>query len=229
MPASGRGHDHGGLREHGLTEPARIRGERPISLNTPDEFLAHVEEGLGTKNLIADAMLELTGRSYYANIGIDTVATIVNDLVTRGRCRSPSRCTRRWGTRPGLPDPRAPGLRGLPRGAGGPRGLGRRRNAGAQGDRQSQSDGSGRIGDRPDRPKTHRIVGDLADGDAIILLSSTGVQTNGLTLCRTLVAGTPPGLSDPNRRRPGISAKRCSMLRKFTRLSSPSASAAMSG
>src|SRR5277367_1811279 len=72
------------LKQHGLTEPAAIRGESAYLIESPDEFLAHVEEGLGTKNLVADAMLELTGKSYYANIGIDTVATIVNDLATTG-------------------------------------------------------------------------------------------------------------------------------------------------
>jgi phosphoribosylformylglycinamidine cyclo-ligase len=35
-------------------------------------------------------------------------------------------------------------------------------------------------------PKNHRITGTLADGDAIVLLASNGVQTNGLTLCRAL-------------------------------------------
>src|SRR5580658_3438746 len=74
----------GNLKHHGLTEPPGIRGESAYLLESADEFLAHVEEGLGTKNLVADAMLELTGRSFYANIGIDTVATIVNDLVTTG-------------------------------------------------------------------------------------------------------------------------------------------------
>src|SRR5207237_7946547 len=43
-----------------------------------------VEEHLGPKNHVADALLKLTGRSLYENIGIDTVATIVNDLVTTG-------------------------------------------------------------------------------------------------------------------------------------------------
>ena len=69
----------GALKSHGLAEPPGIRGESAYLIETPDEFLAHVEEGLGTKNLVADAMLELTGKSHYANIGIDTVATIVND------------------------------------------------------------------------------------------------------------------------------------------------------
>ena len=35
-------------------------------------------------NLVADAMLKQAGKSFYRNIGIDTVATIVNDLVTTG-------------------------------------------------------------------------------------------------------------------------------------------------
>src|SRR5688500_19625008 len=64
------------------TEP--IRGESSYLIETPNEIRAHVEEGLGTKNLIADAMRTLTGRSFYRNVGIDTVATIVNDLVTTG-------------------------------------------------------------------------------------------------------------------------------------------------
>src|SRR5437764_3093031 len=74
----------GALSAHGLSEPPGIRGESAYLLEGPDEYLAHVEEGLGTKNLIADAMLKLTGRSDYRRIGIDTVATIVNDLVTTG-------------------------------------------------------------------------------------------------------------------------------------------------
>src|SRR3954463_2858949 len=72
------------LALHGLSEPANVRGESAYLIETADGFLAHVEEGLGTKNLIADAMFALTGRSFYRNIGIDTVATIVNDLITTG-------------------------------------------------------------------------------------------------------------------------------------------------
>lgn len=72
------------LKQHGLSEPAKIRGESAYLIETPEEYLAHVEEGLGTKNLIADAMLTLANQSFYRNIGIDTVATIVNDLITTG-------------------------------------------------------------------------------------------------------------------------------------------------
>ena len=73
------------LASHGMSEPESIRGESAYLIETPDEFLAHVEEGLGTKNLVADAMQKLTGRCFYRGIGIDTVATIVNDLITTRR------------------------------------------------------------------------------------------------------------------------------------------------
>ena len=69
------------LARHGVTEPAGIRGESAYLLETPDEYLAHVEEGLGTKNLVADALISLTGESHYHAIGVDTVASIVNDLI----------------------------------------------------------------------------------------------------------------------------------------------------
>jgi phosphoribosylformylglycinamidine cyclo-ligase len=44
----------------------------------------HVDEGLGTKCLVADAMFGLTGKSYYGHIAQDAVAMIVNDMVTLG-------------------------------------------------------------------------------------------------------------------------------------------------
>jgi phosphoribosylformylglycinamidine cyclo-ligase len=46
-------------------------------------------------------------------------------------------------------------------------------------------------------PKKHRITADIHDGDAIILLASTGVHTNGLTLCREIAARLPQGYRTP--------------------------------
>jgi phosphoribosylformylglycinamidine cyclo-ligase len=63
-------------------EPSR--GESAYLIEAADSYFAHVEEGLGTKNLVADAMYALTGKSYYDHIAQDTVAMIVNDLVTLG-------------------------------------------------------------------------------------------------------------------------------------------------
>ena len=82
------------LEKHGLREAEGTRGESAYLLDTGDGYLAHVEEGLGTKNLVADAMAKLVGRSFYRNVGIDTVATIVNDLITVGCLPAAGRCHR---------------------------------------------------------------------------------------------------------------------------------------
>ncbi|MBP9869845.1 phosphoribosylformylglycinamidine cyclo-ligase [Patescibacteria group bacterium] len=62
------------------------RGESAFVLRAPGSgfVIGHVEEGLGTKNLVADAMYESTGRSHYDLVAQDTVAMIVNDLLTLG-------------------------------------------------------------------------------------------------------------------------------------------------
>jgi phosphoribosylformylglycinamidine cyclo-ligase len=46
-------------------------------------------------------------------------------------------------------------------------------------------------------PKSHRIVGDVRAGDAILFFASSGVQTNGLSLCRRLAAQLPGGYQTP--------------------------------
>src|SRR3954467_7841806 len=74
----------GALTAHGYAEPASTRGESAYLIEAADHYLAHVEEGLGTKNLVADAVQAATGRTFYREIAIDTVATIVNDLATCG-------------------------------------------------------------------------------------------------------------------------------------------------
>lgn len=177
------------LAEHALTEPADVRGESAYLLETPDHYLAHVEEGLGTKNLVADAMQQLTGRCYYRSIGIDTVATIVNDLITCGALPISVAMHAAVGDSHWFADTtRARELAdGFAEGC-------RRANAVWGGGETPALRGIvephaivlagsaiGRIW-----PKEHRIMGDVADGDAIILLPSSGVQTNGLSLCRAL-------------------------------------------
>ncbi len=69
----------GDCREHSPS-----RGESVYLIEVGDGYLAHVEEGLGTKNLVADAMYALTGKSYYDQIAQCAVAMIVNDMVTLG-------------------------------------------------------------------------------------------------------------------------------------------------
>ncbi|MEK7653342.1 MAG: AIR synthase related protein [Patescibacteria group bacterium] len=74
----------GNIFRLGLDELEVSRGESVYLVETPDSFLAHVEEGLGTKNLVADAMYRLTGRTYYDHIAQCAVAMIVNDMITLG-------------------------------------------------------------------------------------------------------------------------------------------------
>lgn len=188
------------LAAHGLSEPANVRGESAYLLETSDAFLAHVEEGLGTKNLIADAVLGLTGTSYYRNIGIDTVATIVNDLITTGALPISVAMHAAVGDAEWFADARrsdelAEGF--------------------AEGCRQSDAVWGG--GETPTlrgivnpetivlagsaigriRPKSLRIAGDVKHGDAIVLLASSGVHTNGLTLCRAIADRLPQGYQTP--------------------------------
>ncbi len=63
-------------------EPSR--GESAYLIEAAKSYFAHVEEGLGTKNLVADAMYTLTGKSYYDQIAQCAVAMIVNDMITVG-------------------------------------------------------------------------------------------------------------------------------------------------
>lgn len=190
----------GALAGHGLSEPAGVRGESAYLLETSDSFLAHVEEGLGTKNLIADRMLELTGTSHYRSIGIDTVATIVNDLITTGALPISVAMHAAVGDAEWFADPRRSDE--LAQGF-------------AEGCRQSGAVWGG--GETPTlrgiinpetivlagsaigciRPKSLRIAGNVRDGDAIVLLASSGVHTNGLTLCRMIADRLPRGYQTP--------------------------------
>lgn len=177
------------LAARGMTEPAGIRGESAYLVETPDTFLAHVEEGLGTKNVVADAMLKLTGTSYYVNIGIDTVATIVNDLVTTGAlpisvAMHAAVGDAAWFANTTRAQDLAKGFAQGCRKAGAVWGGGETpalRDIIAPEAAVLAGSAMGQI-----QPKSNRISGNVRDGDAIVLLASSGVHTNGLTLCRAI-------------------------------------------
>ena len=60
------------------------RGESAFVWKQKNVFMASVIEGLGTKNIVADITSQITKKNYYDIIGHDTVATIVNDLISVG-------------------------------------------------------------------------------------------------------------------------------------------------
>ncbi len=59
-------------------------GESAFVWEEEDCFKALVIEGLGTKNLVADATRKITNKTYYDTLAQDTVAMIVNDLIVVG-------------------------------------------------------------------------------------------------------------------------------------------------
>lgn len=67
-----------------FNEYPQSRGESAYVWKIDNTLMASVVEQLGTKNLVADEMRKITGKTYYDIIGHDTVATIINDLITVG-------------------------------------------------------------------------------------------------------------------------------------------------
>lgn len=72
------------LKANEFYEEEASRGESAYVFRKGKELFATVVEGLGTKNLVADEMRKITGETYYEIIGHDTVATIINDLISVG-------------------------------------------------------------------------------------------------------------------------------------------------
>ncbi len=188
------------LANHGYREPASTRGESAYLIEAEDHFLAHVEEGLGTKNLVADAYYTAAGKGFYREIGIDVVATIVNDLITCGALPIAVAMHAAVGDSAWFADEKR--TMGLVEGF-------------AEGCRQAGAVWGG--GETPTlrgvvdpgtivlagsaigkiAPKSLRIIGDVQEGDAILFLASSGVQTNGLTLCRKIADKLPQGYRTP--------------------------------
>lgn len=72
-----------------ISEIIQSRGESAyrihIRINKAVDFqLAHVEEGLGTKNIAADDLEKIYGQNFYESVAIDNAASIFNDLSTTG-------------------------------------------------------------------------------------------------------------------------------------------------
>src|SRR5688500_14105224 len=72
------------LKTHGIEEISESRGESAFVWKQENIMMASVIEGLGTKNLVADETGDITKKTHYDIIGHDTVATIINYLLTVG-------------------------------------------------------------------------------------------------------------------------------------------------
>lgn len=187
----------GHLAAHGFSEVKASRGESAYVVDVGPFYLASIVECLGSKALVADEMHKLTGKSYYDAIAQDTIAMAINDLITVGA--TPLVVQAYWA-------------------AGGSDWFGdaQRAQALVQGwkaacDTCGVAWGGGETpalagvveAGRIDlaasctgliNPKERLSVGDkLAAGDAIVLLASSGIHANGLSLARKLVERLPDG------------------------------------
>lgn len=180
----------------GYHEPQGIRGESAYLLETPDSYLAHVEEALGTKIMVADALAAQGGPKLYRNVAIDNVSTIVNDLCASGAMPLSVAMYAAVGDDVFFSDPER--SRQLASGfAEGCRLAGAVWSGGEtqtlKGMVQSGTCVLGGSALGLIQPKSDRIPNQALPGDRIVCLASSGVQTNGLTLCRALAERLPRG------------------------------------
>jgi len=164
-------------------------------------YIASIVECLGSKAMVADEMAVLTGKSWYDGIAQDTIAMAVNDLITVGATplvvqaywaaggsdwfgdtaraqqlvsgwqKACEACGVAWG------GGETPALAGIVK----------------AGRIDLAASCMGLI-----NPKQRLSLGErLAPGDAIVLLNSSGIHANGLSLARKLVERMPEGYLTP--------------------------------
>ena len=185
------------LAAHGFSEVAASRGESAYVVDVGAFYLASIVECLGSKALVADDMQRLTGRSYYAAIAQDTIAMAVNDLITVGA--TPLVVQAYWAA--GGSDWFGDAARAQALVAGWRQACEVCQVAWGGGETPALAGivADGRIDLAASctgliKPKQRLSVGDrLAAGDVIVLLDSSGIHANGLSLARKLLSRLPQG------------------------------------
>lgn len=188
---------HNNFKDVGFKEVAASRGESAYVFDMGNMYGACTQEGLGTKNLIADAVYDKTHkRSYYDNVAIDTVATIVNDMVTVGA--RPLVVSPHWSVEDNGWFSDTKRYQDLIRGwvdgctmAGAVYGGGETptlKGILRPGSVDLSGSCFGII-----NPKTRLLLGEkLKVGDHIVLIASSGIHTNGLSLARKIATERLP-------------------------------------
>ncbi|MBK9364370.1 MAG: phosphoribosylformylglycinamidine cyclo-ligase [Rubrivivax sp.] len=187
----------GHLAAHGFAEVAASRGESAYVIDVGPFYLASIVECLGSKAIVADEMAALTGRSWYDAIAQDTIAMAVNDLITVGA--TPLVVQAYWAA--GGSDWFGDAARAQALVAGWKRACDSCGVAWGGGETPALAGivEGGRIDLAASctglvNPKERLSVGDrLGAGDAIVLLDSSGIHANGLSLARKLVERLPQG------------------------------------
>ncbi|MBS0443173.1 MAG: phosphoribosylformylglycinamidine cyclo-ligase [Proteobacteria bacterium] len=185
------------LAAHGFAEVPASRGESAYVLDVGPFYLASIVECLGSKALVADEMKALTGRSFYDAIAQDTIAMAINDLITVGA--TPLVVQAYWAA--GGSDWFGDAQRAQALVAGWKKACDTCGVAWGGGETPALAGivEAGRIDLAASctgivNPKARLSLGDkLGAGDAIVLLASSGIHANGLSLARKLVERLPQG------------------------------------
>ncbi|MBW8829520.1 MAG: phosphoribosylformylglycinamidine cyclo-ligase [Burkholderiales bacterium] len=191
----------GHLAKHGFSEVAASRGESAYVVDVGPFYIASIVECLGSKALVADEMNKLTGKSYYDSIAQDTIAMAINDLITVGA--TPLVVQAYWAA--GGSDWFSDGQRAQALVAGWKRACDICKVSWGGGETPALAGivADGRIDLAASctgliNPKQRLSVGDkLAPGDSIVLLASSGIHANGLSLARKLAERLPQGYLTP--------------------------------
>ncbi|MFM8901743.1 MAG: AIR synthase-related protein [Burkholderiales bacterium] len=189
------------LMSHGFSEVAASRGESAYVVDVGPFYVASIVECLGSKALVADEMRQLTGKSYYDGIAQDTIAMAINDLITVGA--TPLVVQAYWAA--GGSDWFSDAQRSQALVAGWKKACDVCQVAWGGGETPALAGivAEGRIDLAASctgliNPKERLSVGDkLGVGDAIVLLASSGIHANGLSLARKLVERLPQGYLTP--------------------------------
>jgi phosphoribosylformylglycinamidine cyclo-ligase len=185
------------LARWGLSEVSGSRGSTAFVWDEGDRYRAFVLECLGTKCLVADAVRPLSGRTHYDQLARDTVAMIVNDIVTVGA--EPQVVTAYWAT--GGSDWFDDGERTGDLVAGWAAACNEAGATWGGGETPALSGvvEAGRI-DLAGAcvgivtPKSRLVLGDrLEPGNVIVLIGSSGIHSNGISLARRIASELDEG------------------------------------
>ncbi|HSX52849.1 MAG TPA: AIR synthase-related protein [Patescibacteria group bacterium] len=185
------------LSSFGMHEVGASRGESAYVWEEPSSYRALVVEGLGTKNLVADATRKITGKTYYDQIAQDAVAMIVNDLIVVGALPQVVNAYFAIGDSGWMSDEQRAkdlinGWTAACNAIGATWGGGETPTLKGVIEPETIDLGGAAIGII--KPKSRLVLGDkLADGDAIVLVESSGIHANGITLVRKMVEALPNG------------------------------------
>jgi phosphoribosylformylglycinamidine cyclo-ligase len=184
-----------GLANFNATEVSASRGESAYVWDDGDVYRSLVIEGLGTKNLIADEMRKITGKTYYDALAQDTIAMIVNDLIVVGALPQVVNAYFAIGdSKWMLDETRARdlinGWAAACKNIGAVWGGGETPTLKGVINPKTIDLGGSALG--VVSPKSRLVLGDkLEAGDVIVLIESSGVHANGMTFIRSLAENNP--------------------------------------